>query len=218
MEKNYNCLEPADKLIAKLKKIGKELGISDPITTYYNVCRKELRNSRNEDSKNTKEEIIKMDHKAAVSSPWVGYYHKLKALFGEDPDIDIEYNEQENKILMRVENRVKAYALELLLPSARTFGNVTVHTYIIPANNNKIKRVDLIEKAFEGNPVFERVYKLDGVFANPISYVIFNKKVAQYFDDNLCDPHGNVSCLYQDLAKDVFGEGEGVFFCTSNQD
>ena len=28
-----------------------------------------------------------------ISPPWVSYYHKLKALFGEDPDIRIEYSD-----------------------------------------------------------------------------------------------------------------------------
>ena len=33
-------------------------------------------------------------------------------------------------------------------------------------------------------------------------------------NDDLSDAHGICSTLYQDLAKEVFGESEGIFFCT----
>lgn len=40
-------------------------------------------------------------------------------------------------------------------------------------------------------------------------------KVVQYFNDDLGDAHGVCSTLYQEIAKDVFGEHEGIFFCTN---
>ena len=49
---------------------------------------------------------------------------------------------------------------------------------------------------------------------NPITYVVFVNEVVQYFNDDLGDVYGQCSTLYQEIAKDVFGETEGVFFCT----
>ena len=57
---------------------------------------------------------------------------------------------------------------------------------------------------------------VNGVFTNPVSYVIFEKKVVQFFNDDLSDAHGNMTTLYKDVAKDVLGEHHGVFFCTDN--
>ena len=57
--------------------------------------------------------------------------------------------------------------------------------------------------------------------ANPLfvdddaaKYVIFANKVVQYFNDSLSDAHGVCSTLYQDIARDVFGDDCGVYFCT----
>ena len=63
----------------------------------------------------------------------------------------------------------------------------------------------------------EIMIDIEGVFVNPIHYCVFKKEVAQYWGDNLGDPHGNVSTLYQEIAKDIFGESGGVIFCTDNK-
>jgi hypothetical protein len=44
---------------------------------------------------------------------------------------------------------------------------------------------------------------------------VFEKKVVQFFNDQLDDINGNKSTLYQDIAKDVFEKHEGVYFCTA---
>lgn len=148
-----------------------------------------------------------------MSPPWVVYYREIEALFGEDPDIRIEFDEDEYIIKLFVENVDKADALSQLLPDEKVFGSVTVYTTIIPANRPQTK-ADLIRRAFEGNPAFSYATTIEGVFSNPITYVAYKNKVVQYFGDNLHDPHGNVSTLYQEIAKDVIGEDDGVWFCT----
>ena len=84
---------------------------------------------------------------------------------------------------------------------------------VIPANNANEDKLTLISKAFEGNPAFSDIVSTE-LFNKPISYVLFRKEVVQYFNDDLSDAHGICSTLYQDLAKEVFGESEGIFFCT----
>jgi hypothetical protein len=47
--------------------------------------------------------------------------------------------------------------------------------------------------------------------------VVFVPKVVQYYTDNLGDINGFRTTLYQELAKELFGESEltrGVYFCT----
>ena len=49
-----------------------------------------------------------------------------------------------------------------------------------------------------------------------ITYIIFEKEVVQYFADDLGDLHGINSTLYQDLAKEIFGESSNIHFCTDS--
>lgn len=150
----------------------------------------------------------------SVSSPWITYWQEIKALFGEDPDIKLDYDELKNIITMRVTNQDKADALTELLPAEVKFGNVVLQTVIIPANTGKPNKAELIERALRGNPNFSQIIHIADAYTNPFHYVMFAGKVAQYWGDNLGDPHGNVSTLYQELAKKIFGEGEGIFYCT----
>ena len=51
----------------------------------------------------------------------------------------------------------------------------------------------------------------------PFTYVVFKNCVVQFFNDNLNDPHGVLSTLYQDIAREVFGDcgmAGGVAYCT----
>ena len=49
------------------------------------------------------------------SSPWVSYVHKLQALFGQDPDITVRYDEDRDAVYLKVHGYDKAKALENLL-------------------------------------------------------------------------------------------------------
>lgn len=55
---------------------------------------------------------------------------------------------------------------------------------------------------------------VDGIMTNPMTFIVFQNKVVQYWNDDLGDINGNCSTLYQTVAKDVFGDVEGIFFCT----
>ena len=113
-----------------------------------------------------------------------------------------------------MDSAVKAEALSQLLPQERTFGNVTIYINVIPANDNASK-IELFKAAFYGNPVFEFEKTVPDVFSNPVSYMVFKNKVVQYYNDDMSDLHGLRSTLYEDIAKDVFENHDGVFFCTN---
>lgn len=152
-----------------------------------------------------------------MSAPWISYYHKLVALFGEDPDIKINFEENTNTIRFYVEGQNKAEALEKLLPAEKEFGTMKIFTEIIPANE-KLSNANLFRNAFEGNPLYEDmiIVRPEGS-SNPFTYMMFKKQVVQYWDDNLGDPHGNISTLAQNIAQEIFRNTEGVYFCTENE-
>ena len=153
-------------------------------------------------------------------SPWVEYYRKLVALFKKDPDIKIIYDEGINVIKMYINGQDKYEALNQLLPSEKKFGNVTLEIELIPCNDLKLSQTDLFRRAFSGNPVVTDVITIGQEIigsTNDFNYVVFEKEVVQYYDDSLGDPHGNRSTLYQEIAKEVFGEQDGIYFCTDKE-
>ena len=150
-----------------------------------------------------------------LSSPWVTYYRKLEALFGADPAIKVVFDEDDLNIKLYVDDADKADALSRLLPPVKDFGNVNVKVTVIPANGEVTPRINLVAAAFKDNPALSYIARVpDGIYNNPINYVVFKNKVVQFYNDQLDDVHGNVSTLYETIAEDVLGQDEGVYFCT----
>ena len=159
-----------------------------------------------------------MAEQLGLSSPWVHYVRKVKALFEKDPDITLQYNEDDYTLKLYIEDAAKADALSQLLPTEKDFGGVTLNIKVIPANNQDSK-IALFQKAFYGNPVFSFSDGVEDVLTNPIYYFVFRNEVVQYFNDNLGDIYGLESTLYEDLARDVFeGQHESIYFCTDLPD
>ena len=156
--------------------------------------------------------------KVNLSSPWVNFHREIDAMFGSDPEINVVYDEKKNAVRLYVNNAAKAEALETLLPAERQFGNVTMTVEVIPANEPKDCIADLFRTAFQDNPVFAYTKTGSDPITNDFTYVVFKNKVVQYFIDNLHDVHGNRSTLYQEIARDIFGETNGIFFCTDTEE
>ena len=152
--------------------------------------------------------------KVNLSAPWVIFYKEIEALFKEDPEVKTEFDEDAKAIRLYVDEAEKAEALSQLLPSERTFGNVTVSITVVPANRLGANRIGLFQTAFKGNGAFAYAKTVEGSLGLSLSYVVFKRTVVQFFADNLQDVAGNRSTLYQELAADVFGEDAGVCFCT----
>ena len=153
-----------------------------------------------------------------LSAPWVVYYREIESLFGADPEITITIDEEHYSVKLYVNNDEKAEALDKLLPAERTYANVTVRTAVIPGNPLLEKKTSLFQTAFEGNPVFAFTKTNEGVFTIPLSYVVFKNRVVQFYADNMQDVNGNISTLYETIAKDVFGETDGLCFCTDTEE
>lgn len=159
-----------------------------------------------------------MSDKLNLSSPWVIFYKEMEAMFAEDSEINMSYNDDEKEIRMYVEDNDKAFALMQLLPTEKEFGNVTVKIKIIPANNNANAQLALVEKAFKNNPAFAYTYESSGPMTFNANYVVFKKKVVQYHNDALSDLHGVRSDLYENMARDIFGTMDNIYYCTDIED
>lgn len=147
-----------------------------------------------------------------LSPPWVTFVHEIEALFGEDDEIHILYDQDNNIVKLFVDSVCKADALGQLLPTEKVFGNVTLKIEVVPSNK-EISKTDLFEKAFAGNPVMEFVFTSITPFGK-VNYAVFKNKVVQFFNDQMDDINGNKTTLYQDIAKDVFGTDHDIFYCT----
>ena len=160
-----------------------------------------------------------------LAPPWVTAVSELEQLFKYDPQVHVVYDNDEVEVKIYVDDDTKAVTLAKLLPELMEFGNVTLKIIIVPANagvleNNKellekeIPADVLFKAAFKDNGCLSFVKKITGIFSNDLVYVVFRNRVVQYFNDDLGDIYGQCSTLYQDIAKHIFGETQGVCFCT----
>ena len=153
------------------------------------------------------------DKKVKLSAPWIIYANQVKAMFNEDPDVMVEYNDAEKILTLRVNGEDKADAIARLLGEEKEFGNIKMLIRVIPANDLNSEKMDLFRRAFSGNPVVSGFASIDTLWGT-VNFVVFKPKVVQYYSDELYDLNGITTTIYQDLAKESFGFNDGVFFST----
>ena len=159
--------------------------------------------------------------KLKLRSPWVLYERQLWALFRHDPEVSVELDEGFLKVTLRTDTQKKADALSRLMPAEPSFGNVKVKLCIVPANRTGEKlpedapMIDILKAAFEGNEAVKEIRPVSKGLFRDLCYVVFENAVVQYEADNLADVNGNISTLYENIAREVMPNANGVFFCTS---
>ena len=137
----------------------------------------------------------------------------VKAMFREDPEVKVVYDDISRSLTLYVSNPAKAEALDRVLEHEKVFGSEAVTLVVVPANGERSVR-DWIRWALNGNGAVSRVVDVEGPLSNPLTYIVFKKEVVQYYNDNLGDLFGNRNTLYQELAGEIFPEHEGALFCT----
>ena len=158
-----------------------------------------------------------------LSPPWITYVHKLEALFDGDPLIAFNIDSSEPSVTLSVAQGDKVAALQKLLPSKKKFVNITLTINIDgkPSNRAFKTNKEIFDTAFSNNPAY--AYSIapaqEGYYYIDFTYVVFKNCVVQFFNDNLNDPHGVISTLYQDIAADIFSNANlnfsgGVSYCT----
>lgn len=148
-----------------------------------------------------------------LSPPWITFVHEVEALFADDLGVKVKYNNEDYSLKLYVDDTDKAVALAKLIPEKKEFGNVTLTVSIIPPNSEEWSVDELFYKAFSGNSALSMATSYDSPFGK-VSYAVFQKKVVQFFNDQINDINGNKSMLFEDIAKDVFGDNHGIFYCT----
>lgn len=158
-----------------------------------------------------------------LSAPWITYQHNIEALFGLDPEITIKFEDESNGnyvMKMYVNNHDKAEALGRILPGEKVFGNIKVTNLIIPENaldTDDIK--ELYKIAFKGNMAVDSVVStIDPLTKTERNFVLFEKSVVQYYNDDISDPYGNRTMLYRDVAEEVFDGHDDIYFSTTPED
>lgn len=150
--------------------------------------------------------------KLNLSPPWIILYNEMKAFFKEDNEVNVGYNDEEKKILLYVTDNKKATALASLIKEEVELGKVTVKICIMPGNGFSSGNC-AIKDAFVGNGAFDHVINVKA-FGFDMQFVIFKAKVVQYKTDDISDYYGLQSTLYEDIARDIFKDVGGVFYCT----
>lgn len=157
-------------------------------------------------------------NKIKMSPPWIGYVNKVKKLFEKDPAIRVEYNEGAMNLCIYVDDSDKYEALSNLLPEEKIFGGVALAITIIPANTKQNKDYRYyLKKLFRDNNAVDKIRDIT-VSSNPMTFIVFEKEVVQYWNDNLGDINGITSTLMEQIARDVFEDADGVFFNTNDED
>lgn len=155
--------------------------------------------------------------KITLTPPWLTYYHELQALFKEDPTVRVLYDENEYEVKLYVEEAEKAELLYKYLKSEENFGNITLKVTVVPANHPKktgYTNLSPFEIIFKDNAAVSYVHTVNGIIVKDLTYVVFKNKVVQFYTDDIGDINGYCSTLYEDIAREVFTNHEGIFFCT----
>lgn len=154
-----------------------------------------------------------------LSAPWMVMYRSIVALFDQDDEVDVEYFEGEDTptVKIRVRNAAKADALTAIMPREKRFGNVVMNIQVIPENSDEEPtECKLFQAAFANNPIVSRIVTVGTPMGDTVDYMVFEKEVVQYFIDDISSLSGMRSCLYQDIAREVF-DSAGIKFCTETE-
>ena len=171
-----------------------------------------------------------------LSAPWIEYYRKLEAMFEGDNSVKVVYDAQDMLCDLFVDGEEKADALTKLLKPSVKFGNITMPVVVHQANDiselygvksysRKPYRTrplvpyadDIHCKAFIGNVSMNFIEYAYGPGGAVFTYVIFAPRVVQYFADDTSSYYGLKTTLYEDIAREIFIEEPGVFYCTNKR-
>lgn len=161
-----------------------------------------------------------------LSSPWMIYYKEVCAMFENDPNVSVIFDEDEMKLKLFVEGNERAAAIDAIMPDEKEFGTAALDIIVYPANYvdgpKKLKDTpermkDLFDWAFSTNSALSFTNEVRMLYNNTFTYVVFRKEVVQYFNDDIGDAFGLCSTLYEEIARDIFKPMEGVYYCTNKE-
>lgn len=161
-----------------------------------------------------------------LSPPWYTIRNKINALFERDEQVTVGdlkvSNEGSYTLEIKSTNAIKLRAIEKIMKHEFDFGNVKLYVNFIYPNDRDEDTVtsDDIRVAFMNNTILSDV--VDAPFGpNPEEmhvYVLFEKSVVQFYNDDISDLFGNYNGLAADIASEVFNEEDNIHYNTTNAD
>ena len=148
-----------------------------------------------------------------LSPPWVIYYNKIKALFENDKDVNIMFDEVEPAITLHVYGTEKAKAIERLIPAETNFGGNTLKVTVIPEEIDLNSPAEIFRAAFKGNSVLHGVEAKETPFGD-FTYAIFDSEAVYLNDDDLGSPYGYTAKLIEDIVREIMDIPAGAFVCS----
>ena len=161
-----------------------------------------------------------MTKKAGIQAPWVTTYKKICALFENDMDLHIsDINEPTPgncTIVISSQNNAKLESIKKILKNHFEFGNVTLDIEFIPEDNNEKITDSDFRNAFNCNENLTEVRTIETPDGFSRTYVVFEKEVVQFYNDDLTDLYGNYNGLMEDIARELFNEVDAsISYCTN---
>ena len=158
-----------------------------------------------------------------LEAPWYTYQKKVKALFENDPDINVgdiyepENCENDYAFDIEVKNHDKFMALSAVMHGVKEFGNIRLGVVLYDEENSDVHPgYNLFSTIFKGNRIVKDLQVVPDQTGTEHVYVRFQPEVVQFFDDDLSDFSGNWNGLAEDIARDVFDEDWSTNFCTAD--
>ncbi len=136
-----------------------------------------------------------------LSSPWIRYAQRVEALFWQDEDVSVAYDDTDTSLNVYVNGDDKAEAIAALLPDQKEYGNVTLSVNVIPSND-KPTEADLFRRAFAGNAALVDVAEGYGPTGD-ITYALFAPETVQVKEDDVSQFYGLATMTVAQLAESV---------------
>lgn len=156
------------------------------------------------------------NEKLQKSAPEFSFYHKVKAFFEGDPDIDVgDIDEEEYEFTITVHDKKKCEILKKVLCIPKNATRLTVNIeYECDEKFSGVSEED-VAYLLENNKYFagyldgdedtrrgERMY--NGLIPGKMKYLLMEPTVVQYYDDIFNNPAGYDTRTAEQLAKELF--------------
>ena len=140
-----------------------------------------------------------------LSSPWATCAKKIMAMFKDDEEITVKFDETNYIVYIESVNTYKIDALMKLFKPSITFGNVTLKIEPKVINGDARKTLATrLKTAFSGNPIVSQIIEAPNPFGDEELYLLFKKEVIQFPNDDTSDYYGNFNGLAEDFARELF--------------
>lgn len=167
---------------------------------------------------------IKKTENLRLSPPWNTIYRKITAFFKGDDEITVKPLETTGRnwiITIETPNSDKAFALENIMRTEYSFGNVSVKVKFAVTNETAKKATILSDDLYEtyltalsSTPAVTDIKKVKNFVQDEFVIVELKKEVVQFYNDDISDYYGNWNGLYTDIAKEIFKDERGKVIFT----